>query len=215
MLAQIITTAWPLATTAPGRQILEKALEVADKSQQAALAQHFSGHVLEAASSPHASHVLQKCISSMPSDDLRFLLAELSGHGEEVAKNRYGCRVLQRIIEHFPSEETEELIREVLYSKDCKKLCTHCFANFVIQQILERGTSLQRQRVVAVLAEDAPRLARHRVASHVVKSALINSVDADKQLLVCALSADAEALSVTAKHHCGSFVVREMRRAGG
>jgi hypothetical protein len=91
-------------------------------------------------------------------------------------------------------------------------LCRHAFGNFVVQHILEHGAPRHRHHVISVLCADAQRLARHRVASHVMKCALVNSAEEDKQSLVWAISPDQESLSDLAHHHCGSFVVREMKR---
>merc|ERR1719203_600687 len=104
----------------------------------------------------------------------------------------------------------QSLTDKVLASAE--QLCRHPFGNFVVQHLLEHGTPEQRRAVVDMLCADLQRLARHRVASHVVRSALKNASAEDKQRLVSNLSADAENLADLAHHHCGSFVVREMRR---
>merc|ERR1719203_1658492 len=93
-----------------------------------------------------------------------------------------------------------------------EQLCRHPFGNFVVQHLLEHGTPEQQRALVDMLRADIQRLARHRVASHVVRSALKNASPEDKQRLVSDLSVDAENLTDLAHHHCGSFVIREMRR---
>lgn len=213
LLAQLAEDAWPLATSPTGCRVLQRAVEVASPAEQAALAEGLRGHVVEAAASPQANFVLQKCITVMPPARLSFVLEEMRGHAVAAAKSRSGCRVLERIVEHFSTEQAEELVGEVL--SGAESLCRHAFGNFVIQHILEHGTPAHQSRVAAVLGADAQRLARHRVASHVIKCALVNCTAEDKRRLVEALSADAEALADLAHHHCGSFVMRELKRAGG
>jgi hypothetical protein len=211
LVQQLVLSAWPIATGATGCRVLQELIDIADPATQAALAEQLHGHVIEATMSPHANFVLQKCIASLPNDRVRFVLRELKGQAVAASKSRSGCRVLERILEHFPCEETNELVDEVLGSADI--LCRHAFGNFVVQHILEHGAPWHQQQIVSVLCADAQRLARHRVASHVMKSALINGAHEDKQLLIKALSPDQESLSDLAHHHCGSFVVREMKKA--
>jgi len=210
ILEWVIANLWSLSSTPGGCRIVQKALDVADAPSQVAMAEQLHGHVLEAAASPHANHVLQKCISTLPTDQINFVLEELAGNTAVVARHRYGCRVLQRLIEHFPLSRVEHIVEEVLEAVE--KLCRHAFGNFVIQHIMEHGSDTHRQHVANVLCIDAVRLAKHRVASHVVKAALLHCNQADNARVVQALTADASELSNLAHHHCGSFVVRELRR---
>jgi hypothetical protein len=210
LLEWVIANLWSLSSTPGGCRIVQKALDVADVPSQVAMAEQLHGHVLEAAASPHANHVLQKCISTLPTDQIYFVLEELAGNAAVVARHRYGCRVLQRLIEHFPLSRVEHIVEEVLEAVE--KLCRHAFGNFVIQHIMEHGSDTHRQHVANVLCIDAVRLAKHRVASHVVKAALLHCNQEDNARVVQALTADASELSNLAHHHCGSFVVRELRR---
>jgi len=203
---------WSMASTAGGSRVIQKAFEVADQGEQVALTDQLRGHVREAAASPHANHVLQKAIELLPPERLDFVLTEMKGHGVTVARHRYGCRVLERLIEHCPNSQTCDLVNEVLSGTE--QLCRHSFGNFVVQHILEHGTPLQRKQVADVLEADIVRLAKHRVASHVVRCALVHCDGSDRQRLKQAILKDPEEHTNLAHHHCGSFVVREMRRVG-
>eukprot|EP00434_Breviolum_minutum_P037886 symbB.v1.2.033594.t1/scaffold4196.1/size83517/2 len=123
------------------------------------------------------------------------------------------CRVLERLLEHCPTAQTAALIEEVLAG--APQLCRHTFGNFVVQHVLEHGTPEQKHHIVEVIHADVQRLARHRVASHVVRCALKHSAPEDRQKLVQAIRKDPADLADLAHHHCGSFVVREMRRSDG
>lgn len=206
----VTAAAWPLASSPGGCRVVQGALEAADGPQRLAIAEQLHGHVWEASLSPHANHVLQKCVEVLPPDRVDFVLSEMRGHAIAAARHRYGCRVLERIVEHCPPEQTEELVSEVL--SGAAQLCRHTFGNFVIQHILEHGTPAQRHGVAEVLHADIQRLARHRVASYVVRSALVHCTPEDRNWLVQTMKADAVELQDLTHHHCGSFVVREMRR---
>lgn len=211
VLEMLRTSTWTMSCTPGGTRVVQKALEVADTPQRVALAEQLQGHVKEAFVSPHANHVLQKCIELIPPELLGFLLSEMRGHAVAAARHRYGCRVLERLLEHCPSEQTAPLIEEVLAG--APQLCRHTFGNFVVQHVLEHGTAQQKHRIVEVIHSDLQRLARHRVASHVVRCALKHSAADDRQQLVQAIRKDPADLADLAHHHCGSFVVREMRRS--
>lgn len=213
LLDWVVGLAWPMASSPGGCRVVQKALEVAAGPERAALAEQLRGHVWEASSSPHANHVLQKCIEVMSPDRIQFVLEEMKGHAVAAARHRYGCRVLERLIEFCPASQTAGLVDEVL--SGAPQLCRHTFGNFVVQHILEHGTPEQRHLLADVVHSDIQRLARHRVASHVVRSALVHCSPEDRERLVQAMRADAGELADLAHHHCGSFVVREMRRGEG
>eukprot|EP00933_Yihiella_yeosuensis_P018106 TRINITY_DN14998_c0_g1_i1.p1 TRINITY_DN14998_c0_g1~~TRINITY_DN14998_c0_g1_i1.p1 ORF type:complete len:638 (-),score=145.32 TRINITY_DN14998_c0_g1_i1:401-2314(-) len=213
LMAEISMSAWSMACTAGGTRVVQKAMEVATNAERIAIAEQLRGHVKEALASPHANHVLQQCIELIAPERMNFVLTEMQGHVVTAARHRYGCRVLERLLEHCPTEQTQPLIDEVL---DCSaQLCRHTFGNFVIQHVLEHGTPSQRRKIAEVIHDDVQRLARHRVASHVVRCALKHCLPDDQQRLIQALRADPSEFADLAHHHCGSFVVREMKRADG
>mmetsp|Transcript_102973 Transcript_102973/g.289574 ORF Transcript_102973/g.289574 Transcript_102973/m.289574 type:complete len:341 (-) Transcript_102973:240-1262(-) len=206
----VLEQAWPLAASPAGCRVVQRALDLATGQEQIMIAEQMRGHVRDASTSPHANHVLQKCVELLPPENLQFILDEMKGHAVVTARHRFGCRVLERLIEYCPTWQTEGLLEEVLTG--ASQLCRHTFGNFVVQHVLEHGTASQRHVVAEMLYADIQRLARHRVASHVVRAALVHCVPEDRQRLVTAMRADAGELADLAHHHCGSFVVREMRR---
>jgi len=207
-MATIRETAWWLASSPAGCRVVQHALSIGTFEEKAALTEQLRGNVLEASACPNANHVLQKCVQDSPDESVQFIIEELSGQVATVSRHRYGCRVLERLIER--GWHTESLVDEVL--ADASQLCRHPFGNFVVQHVLKLGTALQRRSVVEILHTDIQRLARHRVASHVVRCALANGSVEDRHRLVSALTADPANCADLANHHCGSYVVREMRK---
>jgi hypothetical protein len=198
-----------LAFTRRGCRIVQQAMELAVAEDQERLVEKLEGLVLEAAQSPHANYVLQKCFEIMPAHKLRFVMRELQGQGAAVARHRCGCRVIQRALEHCPPEQIEDLIAEVL--AHTPQLVRHAYGNFVIQHILQHGTSYQVHHIVDVLRMDALRLANHRIASHVISCALSCRSPDDVQSLVEILRREQDQL---AERQYGSFVAREVNRVG-
>lgn len=210
LMKWITEQAWQMAIRRHGCKVVQKALEVADRSEQLAIAEHLRGRVLEALKSPHANHVLQRCIVLLPPDRLVFVLAELQGRGAELARHRFGCRVIERLIEHCDPQATIMLVDEVLSA--AADLARHEFGNYVVQHILEHGTAVQKERVCAALKPQAYKLAKHRVASHVVEHALKYCSNDDRQKLLDAMTSDSKDLASLGRSLYGSFVVRQLGR---
>jgi len=200
--------AWPLASCLNGCRLVQNALCVASAVEQAAIADQIRGKVVQASTCPHANYVLQKCVELLPTDSMSFILIEMQGHVVATARHRYGCRVLERLVER--GWQTENIVNEVL--ADACQLCRHPFGNFVVQHVMKHGTPTQRRNLVDVVHRDIHRLARHRVASHVVRCTLVHSTAEERRALVGTLGADMANLADLASHHCGSYIVREMRR---
>eukprot|EP00442_Polarella_glacialis_P045053 CAMPEP_0115152138 /NCGR_PEP_ID=MMETSP0227-20121206/65997_1 /TAXON_ID=89957 /ORGANISM="Polarella glacialis, Strain CCMP 1383" /LENGTH=647 /DNA_ID=CAMNT_0002562719 /DNA_START=210 /DNA_END=2155 /DNA_ORIENTATION=+ len=153
LMELLATHAWDMACTAGGTRVVQKALEVASAAERVMLTEQMQGHVREAfASSPHANHVLQKCIELISPDRVQFVLAEMRGNAVAAARHRYGCRVLERLLEHCPTEQTAPLVDEVLGG--APQLCRHTFGNFVVQHVLEHGTPEQRHLIADVIQAD-------------------------------------------------------------
>lgn len=210
-LDEVVNSAWELALTKRGSRIVQKAMEAGGAEDQKQILRQHHGHVLEALKSPHANHVLQKCIEMMPPDLLEFAMQEMQGEATFAARHRFGCRILQRLIEHGHPSQTEDLISELL--GDSARLCRHQYGNFVIQHILVHGMSAHRSAIAKMLCEDTVRLAKHRIASHVLSCAIAHCAAKDVQTLTGVVLQDAGQLADLSRRQYGSFVVREVNRA--
>lgn len=209
LLQRLTLAAWPAALSKHGCRVLQAALDVAESTHRLAFADAFHGHVWDALRSPHANHVLQKCIELLPPRRMEFVLSELAGKARETARHRFGCRVLERLLEH-DCWRTSGLVAEVL--QDVMDLATHPYGNFVVQHILEHGTDEQRCLVVEALRPEVRRLARHKNASHVVEKALQYGSQEGREQLKQAIVGDAEELLRLSHSNYGSFVAKAMRR---
>jgi hypothetical protein len=210
-LDEVASTAWWLAWTKRGSRLVQKAIEVGTDEDQKQILGALRGRVLEALKSPHANHVLQKCIEVMSPDQLQFAVTEIQHDLTFVARHRFGCRILQRLIEHGHPCQTEGLISELV--SDAARLCRHQFGNFAIQHILQHGAAAQRSAIAKMLCADAIRLAKHRIASYVISCALSHCAAQDVQMLTQEVLQDAGQLADLSRRQYGSFVVREVHRA--
>eukprot|EP00445_Apocalathium_hangoei_P030708 CAMPEP_0203929156 /NCGR_PEP_ID=MMETSP0359-20131031/68104_1 /ASSEMBLY_ACC=CAM_ASM_000338 /TAXON_ID=268821 /ORGANISM="Scrippsiella Hangoei, Strain SHTV-5" /LENGTH=589 /DNA_ID=CAMNT_0050858141 /DNA_START=189 /DNA_END=1958 /DNA_ORIENTATION=- len=210
VLEQIVSGAWSLALTRHGCRVVQAAVDAADTSCRIALADSLKGHVLEAVRSPHANHVLQKCVAMLPPDHVRFVLTEIQGHVRDSAKHPFGCRVLERLLEHCPYWMTQGLAMELL--GDVVDLARHPYGNYVVQHLLEHGQAQHRRAIAQILTPQISRLARHKIASNVVEKAWLYCDDEERQAMREMMTGSPEELASLEHSNYGSFVVKEMRR---
>jgi hypothetical protein len=209
-LDEVVSSVWWLAWTKRGSRIVQKAIEVGTNTDQEQIVRQLHGRVLEALKSPHANHVLQKCIEVLPPDQLQFAMTEIQLELSFVARHRFGCRILQRLIEHGDPCQTEHLISELV--TDSSRLCRHQFGNFTVQHILQHGAAGHRSAIAKMLCGDTIRLAKHRIASYVISCALSHCATEDVQMLAQVVLHDAGQLADLSRRQYGSFVVREVHR---
>merc|ERR1712232_436064 len=142
---------WKMSLKAEGSRKVQEALEEGDNHYRVEIASELQGHVWDAVESPHANHVLQKCIVELPPEACEFIVDELKfwdgvPAAEYLAKHRFGCRVFERLLEHCPKLVAGMV--EELYHLNMRVPSLHAFGNYMVQHILEHG-SLDQQRAFA------------------------------------------------------------------
>jgi hypothetical protein len=145
---------WRLATNSSGCRQIQQILEDAESdSLRALIAYELRGHVWDAIWSPHANHVIQKCISTLRPCDSQFIIDEILQEGPgavaTVAAHKYGCRILQRLLEHFPSDRLHMLFEDVFCN--VVALSKDTYGTFLIQHLLEYGDSSNVSKVLQIL----------------------------------------------------------------
>merc|ERR1712039_101954 len=128
-----------LLFTPSGSRILQLYLDAADLDSRVGFLKQLRSQIWEMSGTPYTNHVLQKCIRSMPPQRIGFMAGEMQGRAVEAAQHRVRSRILQRLVELCPTDQTAELVDEVIDS--AAVLCKHPFGNYIIQAILEHGTS--------------------------------------------------------------------------
>lgn len=200
--------------------MLQEVLEAANPRGRFKLVKGLQGHVTEAwecpNAAPHANHVLQRCIEALPPADCAFVLEEMLSSGiERASSNKYGCRIVQRLIEHFPHEVMEPLFKEILDPDTLQKLAVSRFGNFVVQCILEHGSSEQRKCIVSALLhqddQKFTRLAENMYASHVVQQAMKRCSPEHQRLLVQRIISIEQKDPKFKRSVYGSFVAHEAK----
>lgn len=210
VLSSISGHVWRLSRDAEGCRVVQLALEQADQHEAAELAKELFGHVQEAATCPHANYVLQKLVSQLTFNTVKFVAEELGNACVRIARHRYGCRIFCRLLEFFGRENLVLGLMEELLNQ-AEDLCWHGFAHHIMQSVIEHGNDVQRRRVAEALLSNPMAYAQHKNASYLVERALCYCCQDDKRTLLGKLSKP-DAIAVLAVTQFGSYVVRSLLR---
>jgi pumilio RNA-binding family len=217
-IAQVRGQVVRLAFDAAGCRVVQKALEVAGKTERETMVGELHGHAVEAMRSPHANFVIQKVVELMPASTAGFIAEELAVLGCDAARHRYGCRLLCRILEHHSLQgdscgrplssqhSLKQLLDEVV--GNAATLVHHAFAHHVMDSIVEHGTADMRHFVAMAIRSNLVQNAKNRYASYVVERSMTYCSSLDQHAYVNGFLADIDELFVLANHEYGSHVVR-------
>jgi len=205
---------WQLAQDREGCREVQEALESGSDEVREALARELHGHVAKAMRDPHANHVLQKCIGTLPSEALQFIVDEVMASEElvmQAARHRYACRIVQQLLGKCSACQVRGLMEVLL--QDALGLACHSFGNYVVQQLLQFGTEEQRYRIVRMIERNAGTLCRSTPGSGVVAAALEHAAPEDRVWIRRAVLQEPEVLACMAQTRQGSAAVVGMLQA--
>jgi len=204
---------WRLARDREGCRAVQQAFDDATcDGHRVLLASELHTHVWESLKCPNANHVVQKCISTLRPIDSQFIIDELlqAGPGSvaKAAKNCYGCRILQRLFEHCSPAQLNQIADHLLI--DAVSLCCHIFAKYVMQHLLEFGTSNDINRLTDILAMHASALVADgsNDCCAVIGKALEQASGPSQACLVQELLADPELLADMACSRYGHLAAK-------
>jgi hypothetical protein len=146
---------------------VQRTLEVVHPAIAECLAREFQGFVWDAIESPHANHVVQKCITVLKfvPDWLLYEVLSWGPQGiEDMAKHKFGCRIFLRLIEHCWEGYKQCLAAPLM--ANVVGLSKDKYANFCIQYIIEHGTSEHRSEILASVIAEATSLAKESGKDH-------------------------------------------------
>jgi len=191
-------------------RVVQKAFEVGDADETSPLAEELVGKVHDAIQSPHANHVLQKMLTTLPTQVVQFIIKELEGRAVEVARSRFGCRVLARLIENHPASA---IIEELLASS--LELSRHTWGHHVMTAVMQHGSQSQQTAVCEALLPEIVANAKNRCATYVVERAITCSDQTMQQVLAIELFGAADTLISLAENQFGCHVAKTLARIPG
>merc|ERR1712113_380123 len=115
--------------------------------------------------------------------------------------------VLQRLLEHCRPDQLEGLVESLL--TDTIALSTNIYGKYVIQHVLEHGTSCQQQNVMNQLQQRASTVVQSTHGPAVIATAL-SHVSLSKTALIDAILNDEGTIVALARTRQGSLVVQKI-----
>jgi hypothetical protein len=182
---------WAMAKTPDGTWAVQNALDqLPEDAHRLMLVEEMKGHTRQALRSPHANHVLQKCIAVVRAGAAQFIVDELMEPGEIVrtAKHRYGCRVMQRLLEHLSAPQLVGIVHQL--AADSAKLSTHMYGNYVIRSLMEHCPGEAHHEISLAIIENAGTMMHSRYGRAVVADALDLGDQEDQLSIAHALLVD-------------------------
>lgn len=207
--ASLIGNVWTLSQDAVGCRQVQEALDWAPSDEtRAALAEELHGRVARAMRHPHANHVLQKCISTMPAASLQFILDELLEREDVVvhaARHRYACRVVQQTLQKFGPARAGKLVEILL--QNIVMLACHTFGKYGIAHLLKVSTDEQRYLAVREIEKNMGTICQSPHGVVVVAAAMEHAAFEDKVWIARAAIQDVELLTQISQYRDGCAVV--------
>jgi hypothetical protein len=145
---------WDMARNSLACRDLQQALDDCADPGRLAIAEALKSHVWHCIRCRNANHVLQKVIALLRPNHVQFVIDEITElpSGPLLAsKHQYGCRIMERLIEHCRSDQLRPLVAELL--KHVLRLSSHRFGSFVVQHIMEFGTSEQKHFIATKIMD--------------------------------------------------------------
>ncbi|CAN6879801.1 unnamed protein product [Brassica oleracea] len=208
LMGQIV----PLSMQMYGCRVIQKALDVIEPNQRVRLARELDGEVMRCVRDQNGNHVIQKCIESIHADRVGFMLSAFRGQVSSLSMHPYGCRVIQRLMERCSNEHQCQFITEEIL-ESARVLCKDQYGNYVIQHVLEKGTSEERERIVRKLSGHIVQLSLHKFASNVIEKCLEHGGRIERDLIIKEIAGADESydsLLMMMKDQYGNYVVQKI-----
>jgi len=182
-------------------------LECIQLEEQICILMELRRDMLRCVRDQNGNHVVQKCIETIPPNQLNFLLESFRGQVRLLSTHPYGCRVVQRILEHCSNEQTEQVLAELHEATEI--LVNDQYGNYVIQHILEHGRSENKRRIISDLQGKIFGHSQHKYASNVIEKCITHSTNEERTYLIEELCHQPEQINLLMKDQYANYVVQK------
>ena len=159
-----------------GCRLIQKLLEVSSPSVgMQIMHSELSVRILEICGDVNGNHVVQKFIDLVPSADSTFIIDRLREDFNSLIRlscHGYGCRVIQRLMTKCDIRDVGYIFDSLCATSDIiTALSEDVFGNYVMQQAIEFGRDIDRERIGLCFAShpNIVQLGCSKFASNVVE----------------------------------------------
>ncbi|GMH45113.1 hypothetical protein BSKO_13070 [Bryopsis sp. KO-2023] len=170
-----------------GCRVVQKAMDCLENTTIERLMKELQGSVFECAKDSNGNHVVQKCIQCLNPTKIEFIFQGVVDKAAVLKTHQHGCRVLQRIMERCSKPEYKAKIAAATMN-NIVRLAKHQYGNYIVQDVIQRGTAKQRACAVKCLIPHASKLSKHKFASNVIEKCLLFGAPKEKKKLMDAVS---------------------------
>lgn len=157
LVQEVVPHAKTLAHDQFGNYAVQQVLQHGTSEARQALIAVFAGHWTEMSMQKFASNVVEKCLSVGSAPERQAIIAEVLDGPTICLDNRLG------------EGEEAQALRGVAVSP-LIAIMVHPYGNYVVQRMIEFGTSSQAERIVARIKELATGLERGKFGKHMLAS---------------------------------------------
>lgn len=173
------------------------------------------GNELKAARHSSANYVLQVLLELAQPAQTAFVAEAMLGHVVDLSRDNIGCRVVVKVLRHLLPAGIGAAVQlaDEVASSACH-LSNHKFGNYVVQELLEHGTTGHRLSIASALYRGSRgdallENAMSPFATCVVQKAMVLCPADVAWAMICHLGQSSETL---AKNKFGRYVLKTARR---
>lgn len=163
-----------------GCRVLQKFIECTTKQNISMIFVALRNNLVALCSSQNGNHIVQRFIESLP-DQVPEIIVAIEPHVLNLVVDNCGCRVVQRLFDKFPIAMLRSLVIKVL--SNAAELATNQYGNYVVQNILESGSSDDITALIHAFTGHFYKFSIHKFASNVIEKCIRRATGEQRDLI--------------------------------
>lgn len=163
-----------LAVDSYGCRVVQKLFELHTVDKLQPLVDEVMKSCVELSMDQYGNYVVQYILADKTQANVSKMINDLSGNFYKFSVHKFASNVIEKCIRGATSAQREKMFDEILGGKDSYEakrilqMVVDQFGNYVIQRIVEFGTSEQQNIVYDVVYDNYDRLIHESYAKHVI-----------------------------------------------